>query len=122
MSCGHQMAPAADYPPSAGNPNQCVLCATGHNLPPVTAPGVDSVRATRDGGPETAPAGGNPTLGQRATKLRDYFVELSNQRPLMNDFENNTLAMAYRHAANMIAIEFALDLPPKLQLVGVPEF
>lgn len=98
ISCGEPMAPGADRAPSLGNPNQCVPCCTGHQLPaegsaayratdgPTPAAGGEALRVwrdchgadvraagdtlppatapaaciSRDAGPETTAAGGNP--------------------------------------------------------------
>jgi hypothetical protein len=53
ISCGEPMAPGAERAPSFGNPNQCVPCCTGHQLP---AEGSAEYRATD----------GPPTLGREA--------------------------------------------------------
>lgn len=98
ISCGEPMAPGAERAPSLGNPNQCVPCCTGHQLPaegsaayratdgPTPAAGGEALRVwrdchgadvraagdtlppatapaaciSRDAGPETTAAGGNP--------------------------------------------------------------
>lgn len=73
ISCGEPMAPGADRAPSLGNPNQCVPCCTGHQLPaegsaayratdgPTTLPPATAPAAciSGDAGPETTAAGGN---------------------------------------------------------------
>jgi hypothetical protein len=95
ISCGEPMSPASERPPSGGNPNQCVPCATGINFPSspkgsaespgaepgrLTATGRDSnlpaataprslPQSSRDGGPETTPAAGNPFPAGRWTDL-----------------------------------------------------
>ena len=58
--CGEPMAPGTERPPSGGNPNQCVPCATGINLPPATAP---AARNSRDAG--SATTGRRQSLSQR---------------------------------------------------------
>lgn len=74
ISCGQPMSPAGDRAPSLGNPNQCVPCCTGHQLPaegsaayratdgPTTLPPATAPAACiiGDAGPETTAAGGNP--------------------------------------------------------------
>ena len=45
--CARAMAPGSERPPSAGNPNVCVPCATGHDLP---AEG-SAVESPKDGAP-----------------------------------------------------------------------
>ena len=82
ISCGEPMAPGAERAPSLGNPNQCVPCCTGHqlpaegsaayratdgpiNLPPATAP---AACISGDAGPETTAAGGNPFPSGRWTR------------------------------------------------------
>lgn len=82
-SCGEPMAPGADRAPSLGNPNQCVPCCTGHQLPaegsaayratdgPTTLPPATAPAAciSGDAGPETTAAGGNPFPSGRWTTL-----------------------------------------------------
>lgn len=56
--CGHSMSPGAERPPSMGNPNQCVPCATGIDFP---APGAALSKA--QGGANNLPCDSESAAG-----------------------------------------------------------
>lgn len=72
ISCGEPMAPGADRAPSLGNPNQCVPCCTGHQLP---APGLTGASGEiwPDVGPKVGRLGAvaRPAAGQTCSTSPD---------------------------------------------------